>query len=858
MYLRNILLFLVFSIQILFPQSQSTEIEKETWGYKVFEYDSKNEIYPELVCTTAPITTNGNWKISFDFSINNPEEYGFMFHLRDEDKEYSITTVYLHYLNPDTGYLNFYINNIKTNISIPLPKNSLKINNWFTLTLEYLQNDNSLTAFINNKLVRTIFHNPPENVSLKIIFKEKYTDALDFSVRDVRWFNRNMLLHHWKFNEREGTTLYDEIGSNNGFARNGEWLNDLSNVFKVVWNYAPEEKPTDARKYFVIDKDAGLFYFIEQSKIVFYNFNSNRDSVIVTKNKIPTQNIDVIIFKNNLALFHRGAEGEVSFFDSYTKRWSPINAEGDYEQHFYGSGFFADNNKIYSIGGYGWYRWKNTIRTYDINTRKWTTLNLQIPKNFYPRTISKVVPGINEHEWLISGLRGGGSPSGKQEDVANEIANLEYYTDLWSFNTITNKLIKISEYDGFSKKNYKGYLFFRKDSLLYYFCNKSSDRAPVMLVSKIGEPKLTEYPIFIPKLSDDQNNFYDLSTVYYNKKNNKVFLLVYIPYSNKYTLLSATFPPIYKKATLNSQTPLAINIFWNKYVLIFGIVAFTIIGYIAVKRIKKNNSIKEYKVFKIPKTIPQSDAVFLFGEVSILNKTGEDVLKKFTSQAEQLFLLILLHTISKKGGVAGDIIDELYYGVNSTPAIANKRSVGINRLRKFLSSYPELKIETSETIFTVALKDFSIIDLFRLQHYIDLEVEELINNQDILNDFCMILERGAFLPYLDFQWLDTFKEKVNEEVINKLTSLIEFLNSKIIKNSTEQNLLSYRIASIISIHDPLNEKALKIRINYLKLKGSLGLAEKIFRNFASEYKNSYGENYKIPFNTILEKGDKNE
>ena len=79
-------------------------------------------------------------------------------------------------------------------------------------------------------------------------------------------------------------------------------------------------------------------------------------------------------------------------------------------------------------------------------------------------------------------------------------------------------------------------------------------------------------------------------------------------------------------------------------------------------------------------------------------------------------------------------------------------------------------------------------------------------------------------------------------------------NSALAKELFEKanDILGYRITDIMFLHDPLNEEALAAKCSVMFLEGKKGIAKSVYDRFCKEYRESLGEDYKIPLSKLCE------
>ncbi|GLL52389.1 hypothetical protein KUBF_00510 [Bacteroides finegoldii] len=99
-----------------------------------------------------------------------------------------------------------------------------------------------------------------------------------------------------------------------------------------------------------------------------------------------------------------------------------------------------------------------------------------------------------------------------------------------------------------------------------------------------------------------------------------------------------------------------------------------------------------------------------------------------------------------------------------------------------------------------------------------------------------------------FDWLDDFKAAYSNSSIEWLDNLLDMERKK-------QNVpMILHIADTMFLHDPLNENALSAKCHVLYKNNRKGLAKKVYDKFVKEYEGMLGEEYKISFSNIINKG----
>ncbi|HYX08224.1 MAG TPA: hypothetical protein VE912_15950, partial [Bacteroidales bacterium] len=126
-----------------------------------------------------------------------------------------------------------------------------------------------------------------------------------------------------------------------------------------------------------------------------------------------------------------------------------------------------------------------------------------------------------------------------------------------------------------------------------------------------------------------------------------------------------------------------------------------------------------------------------------------------------------------------------------------------------------------------------------------LHKEESRKREDILR-IIELIRRGRFLQNSGFEWMDSFKAQLSNEVID---TMIDFSSKLNLKHDAD---LIIKIADGIILFDTINENAMEMKCRVLVSLGKHSLARDTYTQFMREYKELYGEPYGRDFNSIIE------
>ncbi len=266
---------------------------------------------------------------------------------------------------------------------------------------------------------------------------------------------------------------------------------------------------------------------------------------------------------------------------------------------------------------------------------------------------------------------------------------------------------------------------------------------------------------------------------------------------------------------------------------------------ISFKRNEKNLSLQNTKPETstvLQEELAQIDgaSIRLFGGFHVVNREGKDLTALFSTRRKQLFIIVLIDTFRKGGISSKKLTDNLWPG-HSIESAKNNKSTQTQRLRDILSQKTGIHIDFKNKKWKINLEDDVYCDIkqyFVLLNQLKNE-NQLICNTNLLEEFLSIIEKGALLPNMEEEWLDEFKSKVSDELLECLLPL--YNNKEYLKN----NKLVLRLSDTLLTFDPLNEMALTHKVNTLYRLEKKTLALECLEHFSKYYQKCYNQ----PFDT---------
>ncbi|MCK5572060.1 MAG: hypothetical protein KAJ12_04840, partial [Bacteroidetes bacterium] len=237
------------------------------------------------------------------------------------------------------------------------------------------------------------------------------------ALRDVRiWLGStdeqpSELLYHWPLQEASGNVAADVVGGADGRVSDCQWLAAANSswILEAVLKLNPFDGVFFDRKssrVVVVGKEDMRSYFLQtgrQGEIVYDVLRPGADKAM---------KVVFDIDRDQVMSYHKGL-GEVSYFDANRGTWSAIDTTQDRNQHFYehASVVHPLTGDLFAIGGYGWYKTKNTVQRYDPRKKSWVIDRVSGQAGFTPRRGSMTSPADEPGRFYVFG--GFGNTSGR-------------------------------------------------------------------------------------------------------------------------------------------------------------------------------------------------------------------------------------------------------------------------------------------------------------------------------------------------------------------------------------------------------------------------------------------------------------
>ncbi|MEX2371040.1 MAG: hypothetical protein WD578_08545, partial [Bacteroidales bacterium] len=513
------------------------------------------------------------------------------------------------------------------------------------------------------------------------------------------------------------------------------------------------------------------------------------------------------------------------------------NTRSDYLHH--NKYFNPDSNTLYVINGYGHYMYRNSMLRCYIQENIWEeiTCSGEVPAPRYMAASGT----LNDTVFILGGY---GSSSGKQK------LNPRYYYDLYSLSLKDQNYEKIRTYDdpeeGFSFANS---LIIDSTSRHFYTLSfpKFRYQSYLHLVrGSLDNNELEKLGDSIPYFFNDINSYADL---FYFPGSMKLLAITSLSEKNQASsasIYSIDYPPISFPSSVKET-----HINWLKLtagaLIILLIITWRI--FISRKKTRQANDRGKSMIYKndtinLNEDSPKhtANSIYFFGGFQVFNRKGIDITKKFTRLLKELFLLIFLNSTRNEKGISSEKIIEFLWFDKSDKSGRNNLSVNITKLKNILNELDGCDLSHNTGYWKIT-NNYNVIynDYHIARHILKAENRSVATLKQIIE----ITTKGAFLGNVEYEWLDSYKAKISDKIVDMLIGY-----AKSMSPDKDAELL-INLTDCIFNFDVVNEEAMILKCRTQYLQGKHSLAKNTYQYFCSEFKLLYGEDYSISFNDII-------
>jgi DNA-binding SARP family transcriptional activator len=790
-------------------------------------------------------TFYGHFYISFDLSLWDNANLGYVFNLADKDLSYSLSYLY----NNGAGSLNFNIDSKSNKLSMPIPAAALQKNNWLKVKIELDLNLDNVTIRIDSAVYRADSLGFRSRMPANLVFgkNQYYTEVPNMAIRNLRIGDDNEH-HFFPLNEWTGTVVHDNWGNETGYVDNPLWLINSAYFWKEV--YTESTQHVAGLNFNPVDQH--LFIFTHDSLIT-VDPVSKHATARPYANKLPVNLVlgkSIVNTRENKCYVYElfdVAKGEptvaaLDLNNTGNLKWNIVGKdELPYQRHHHNVFYDTRQQRFCLFGGYGSYSYHNNFLEYNDSLDKWLETKFT-GDPITPRFFSAIGPAGKPGQLLIFG--GYGNESGKQVVGGRQYYDC-YLVDLQTHTV--KKCWQVSPPPGEPFVPANNLILSPDKQSFYVLCYPHEQAHTELKLYKFslrdGSYEVVSAPIPMASLriESDVNLFFSditgefFCTVQEFADRNSSAIKIY----------SLNSPPVSTTTYLASLKPSKKPNLALFYLILLpglataGALAWFISRHRNPKPADPQPSNKQEA--PVPEPITQSNirtnTLFLLGEFAAFDRKGADITHLFSPKIKQLFLLILFNSTDGKGIVSKKISAKCW--PDKDPAkTKNIKGVTFNHLRSILAD-----IDGIELIFANDCYSFRIAEPLFCDYW---QIQKQLQNGSLEPEQFKLVARGPLLEDLADPLIDEFKSDYEYRLIAAAQPELKQAYD------TGDYRRSLDIARTLLAMDPFNEDVLKYQLkSYRRLKG-IEYSRRAYDQFTQDYERSLGVAYHLPFDKIVQ------
>jgi two-component SAPR family response regulator len=821
---------------------------------------------PQYKRTTLDLNPDGFFPVkdeltlSFDLSFppNLHRYYGYIIRIIDS-KDTNIDLVFNYRDYSSAGFTVIHKNE---QTEIFLETNLVELfNNWKNIALTYNQDKKEITlAFGDTSLVaRDILLDD----KIKILFGGndykhfKTTDVAPMIIRDIKISEGNRITHHWPLERSSGDSEKDLIRKKSAQIQNPIWIRRLFQNWENVYN-----ETIDGQAAVTYNEKEEKVYLLGQDLMTIYNPLAKTHERLEYKNTpqsaLTGRQAFFDTINDRLLLFNLW-NTSFSSFDFTSLEWDSIYTgprNPTLYWHF-NKHYIEKDNALLIFGGYGQYEFRNLVHKFSFTTDEYDTLQTT-GNTYHPRYLA----ALGKASDTLYLLGGRGSISGQQ------IESPSNFYDLTAFSLKNNEFIKLYDFiPPVEDAVFANSMIIDKTENSFYaltFPNYEFYSYLQLIKGDLNEPQFELLGDKIPFQFEDILSYADL---YYCKSINKLIAVTLFfdkeLDKTNFSVFTISFPPEPFIEEIDENQ----NFFSSKNIVIIFVFAAALLLLFIVMIIKRKKKPDVRKIVpgetdteakELPKketnTIDNSindseeeinykNTVLFFGGFKIFNNDSVDITNKFSPLLKEIFLLVWLNSMKGYNGVSSEKMKELFWFDKDDKKAMNNRSVNIAKLKSLLEELECCKLSRETGYWKMDFDENVVYN----DYYVCLKLTDnkrILQKQDI-NKLISVINKGAFLEDLNYEWLDSFKADISNIMID---ALVDFGLQYDIKQDPDFIL---NLANTVFKFDLMNEEAMILKCKALIAEGKHSMAKKCYSEFVKSYRTLYDSNFDKSFTEVI-------
>lgn len=818
--------------------------------------------------TTLYLDDNQPFPIKNDFTISfqiyvrtNEPDFGSILHLHTNTNQY---IRFSFVAGEERHFPALVLNEGIITIDTPIEREK-----WLDVSLHLRLKDNVIEVDYDNKKVSAMVPlEDTKNISALFGQMENYlADVAPINLRNITVTQDGKQTREWKLWKHNDDVCYDMKEKAIARAIHPFWLIDNHIEWKLI-----HQAHIPGKLDVAFNAREALFYLVKPQSIeVLDEKGTLRQKITIREGYPAVEYPNHLLYDTltNKLISYYLKKGSTSYFSFDTSKWSNVERNMDEASNYnHARTFNPADSSFYFFGGYGFYQYRNDL--FRMKSGSYKLEQVEYERPLYPRYSAAMA--IVGDELFVFGGRG--NKYGKQE------LSTHFYFGLCAINLKTNQSRMVWQRNSPQEDGtlMASSMYFEPSDSSFYAVSMS--KGGVLWKISMKDSVYTE----VSKPIYNESNYQDCDfSLYSSPAHGKLFLVldkILNDHTHNVYIYSINMPLVNEGDIRQSANTTIVN--GHKYLYITGIILLLIAAGMIFYRSRCSNrkdktiTIKEieevpviighhntpeqpliagqHTIMQEKGNIQETDAVSakttnyydrsrasisLCGCFNVRDKDGNDITSNFTPRLKHLLILLILYTEKNEQGILASKTTEILWPEKEETSARNNRNVNLRKLRVLLESIGDVEVITENNFLRIKWGTTVFCDYHTLLTCTQQFEQE--KSEELLNRILELLLYGPLLPNTIFDWLDDFKDAYSSHSIDLLKNLLDI---EIQRNHQEMII---RLADIMFLHDPLNEEALAAKCAVLSAQGKEGIARNLYDRFCKEYRDSMGENYKIPF-----------
>lgn len=818
--------------------------------------------------TTLYLDDNQPFPIKNDFTISfqiyvrtNEPDFGSILHLHTNTNQY---IRFSFVAGEERHFPALVLNEGIITIDTPIEREK-----WLDVSLHLRLKDNVIEVDYDNKKVSAMVPlEDTKNISALFGQMENYlADVAPINLRNITVTQDGKQTREWKLWKHNDDVCYDMKEKAIARAIHPFWLIDNHIEWKLI-----HQAHIPGKLDVAFNAREALFYLVKPQSIeVLDEKETLRQKITIREGYPAVEYPNHLLYDTltNKLISYYLKKGSTSYFSFDTSKWSNVERNMDEASNYnHARTFNPADSSFYFFGGYGFYQYRNDL--FRMKSGSYKLEQVEYERPLYPRYSAAMA--IVGDELFVFGGRG--NKYGKQE------LSTHFYFGLCAINLKTNQSRMVWQRNSPQEDGtlMASSMYFEPSDSSFYAVSMS--KGGVLWKISMKDSVYTE----VSKPIYNESNYQDCDfSLYSSPAHGKLFLVldkILNDHTHNVYIYSINMPLVNEGDIRQSANTTIVN--GHKYLYITGIILLLIAAGMIFYRSRCSNrkdktiTIKEieevpviighhntpeqpliagqHTIMQEKGNIQETDAVSakttnyydrsrasisLCGCFNVRDKDGNDITSNFTPRLKHLLILLILYTEKNEQGILASKTTEILWPEKEETSARNNRNVNLRKLRVLLESIGDVEVITENNFLRIKWGTTVFCDYHTLLTCTQQFEQE--KSEELLNRILELLLYGPLLPNTIFDWLDDFKDAYSSHSIDLLKNLLDI---EIQRNHQEMII---RLADIMFLHDPLNEEALAAKCAVLSAQGKKGIARNLYDRFCKEYRDSMGENYKIPF-----------